>query len=73
MKIRHEKENLNKAAIKIESYWPVDPVSDEVEKVFYQEIIQAISGSNIHITVNKPVLLCLFFHFFCFFFTATYR
>lgn len=33
MKIRHEKENLNKAAIKIESYWPVDPVSDEVEKV----------------------------------------
>ncbi len=36
MKIRHEKENLNKAAIKIESYWPVDPVSDEVEKVSSQ-------------------------------------
>ena len=33
MKIRHERENLHKAAIKIESYWPVDPVSDEVEKV----------------------------------------
>ena len=36
MKIRHERENLNKAAIKIESYWPVDPVSDEVEKVFHE-------------------------------------
>lgn len=33
MKIRHEKENLNKTAIKIESYWPVDPINDEVEKV----------------------------------------
>lgn len=33
MKIRHEKEKLNATAVKIESYWPIDPVTDEVEKV----------------------------------------
>ena len=33
MKIRHEKEKLSRVAVKIEYYWPVDPVADEVEKV----------------------------------------
>ena len=33
MKVRQEKEILSKTSLKIESYWPVDPVTDEVEKV----------------------------------------
>jgi hypothetical protein len=73
MKIRHEKENLNKAAIKIESYWPVDPVSDEVEKVFYQEIIQAnkldkhiLPWRKYMLTILSTILYYTVFVFFTF-------
>ncbi|XP_046850593.1 pleckstrin homology domain-containing family G member 5-like isoform X2 [Xenia sp. Carnegie-2017] len=52
MKVRQEKEILSKTSLKIESYWPVDPVTDEVEKLLVDnycdfDLLRVMPGASV--------------------------